>query len=140
MGLAIWSRDWIGPWSLLAIALVVAWLLINPRVFPPIRTPDNWMSQGVLGERVVTEKIPYPEHHRPVLRVLLALSLISTAVFALGLAMLDWCLTLLGGAAAIILKFWFVDRCVWIYQDVCQEDERVQAWTSGPANASDRSG
>ena len=32
---AIWSRAWIGWWSLVPIGIVLAWTAINPRVFPP---------------------------------------------------------------------------------------------------------
>ncbi|MCP2204036.1 hypothetical protein LX90_007765 [Lentzea flava] len=36
MLLAIWSRDWIGWWCLLPVAVVVVWLFVNPSAFPPV--------------------------------------------------------------------------------------------------------
>ncbi|MDF5751760.1 DUF6653 family protein [Spongiactinospora sp. TRM90649] len=36
MILAVWSRDWIGWWSLVPIAVVIVWLWLNPQV-PPRR-------------------------------------------------------------------------------------------------------
>jgi hypothetical protein len=109
--------------------IVCAWLLMNPHLFRPIRRAYNWMSQGVLGERVVVEGHTYPAHHRPVLRVLFALLLVSVGVMAIGLLMLDGFGTLLGASAAMILKCWFVDRCVWIYREVYPTNKEVQSWT-----------
>lgn len=37
--LAVWSRVWIGWWSLIPIALVILWLSLNVFVFPPITSP-----------------------------------------------------------------------------------------------------
>ena len=31
--LAVWSREWLGPWSWAAIALSVSWMWLNPRIF-----------------------------------------------------------------------------------------------------------
>ena len=39
---AIWSRVWIGWWSLIPVAAVAVWTLINPRVFPPARSIWAW--------------------------------------------------------------------------------------------------
>ena len=33
--LAVWSYHAIGWWTLLPVALVIGWLIINPRAFPP---------------------------------------------------------------------------------------------------------
>ena len=51
MLLAVWSRTWIGWWSLLAVGVVVVWLFVNPRAFPPVREPRSWAARGVYGER-----------------------------------------------------------------------------------------
>jgi hypothetical protein len=50
--LAIWSRAWIGWWSLAPLALVVIWLWLNPRVFPPVHAPTRWASKGIYGEKI----------------------------------------------------------------------------------------
>lgn len=126
---AVWSRQWLGLWWLLLLAVVVAWSLLNPHLFKPISRADGWMSQGVLGERVVVDGHNYSHHHRRVLRVLLSLALASTGVLAVGLVLLDPSLTLVGVTAAMILKFWFVDRCVWIYREVYPTNAEVQSWT-----------
>jgi hypothetical protein len=54
MILAIWSRVWLGWWSPVPIAAVIAWLWLNPRVFAPVETvcprlargPTSWLSCG----------------------------------------------------------------------------------------------
>src|SRR3954471_21984127 len=33
LSLAIWSRDWIGAWSLLGVGLAIAWMFVNPLLF-----------------------------------------------------------------------------------------------------------
>jgi len=50
--LSLWSRAWIGRWSLLPLLASLLWVWINPRVFPEPESTDNWASQGVFGERV----------------------------------------------------------------------------------------
>ena len=52
---AIWSREWIGWWAVLAFAAVALWLWLNPRLFPPVDDDRGWMSRGVFGERALVE-------------------------------------------------------------------------------------
>ena len=44
LALAIWSRVWIGAWCWLPLALLIAWILWNPRAFPP---PDQHRQLGL---------------------------------------------------------------------------------------------
>ena len=39
MALAVWSREWIGWWSLAAFALVLVFMMVNPLLFPPPARP-----------------------------------------------------------------------------------------------------
>ena len=50
LALAVWSRAWIGWWAALPLDLLVVFLWLNPRLFPPPRHLDAWISRGVLGE------------------------------------------------------------------------------------------
>ncbi|TWU43595.1 hypothetical protein Poly51_62920 [Rubripirellula tenax] len=68
IGLAVWSRVWFGWWSLIPTMVVFAWIWINPRAFPRPKSVDNWMSRGVLGERIWLAGEPgtIADHHRRV--------------------------------------------------------------------------
>lgn len=114
--LAVWSRVWIGWWAVLPVGLLLVWTWVNPRLFPPPRSTRNWMSQGVLGERIWLARRGDAglAHHVPVVRALIDLAAAGTAVLAFGLAILSLPLTLLGLAVAMLSKLWFVDRMVWI--------------------------
>ena len=65
LALAIWSRVWLGWWALVPIILIFVWIWFNPRLFPAPKSTDNWMSKGVLGERVWLNRknVPIPTHH-----------------------------------------------------------------------------
>ena len=64
--LAGWSRAWIGWWAALPLALLLGFLWLNPRLFPPPRHLDAWISRGVLGEQrwLDRDRVPVPVHHR----------------------------------------------------------------------------
>ena len=122
--LAIWSRAWIGWWSLVPVALVVAWLLLNPRLFPPARDDRSWMSRGVFGERLWVRRSehPVPERHRRVPVVLNALSALSALLLAYGLVVLEPWPTLAGAVLSVTFKMWFVDRMALLYEDAVRQD------------------
>jgi hypothetical protein len=48
---AVWTRQWLGGWCLVPVAVVVLWTFVNPRAFPPPKSLDHWASRSVLGER-----------------------------------------------------------------------------------------
>jgi len=54
--LAVWSRDWIGWYSLIPVGLSLVWMMVNPLFFPAPRSTRNWASRGVFGERVWSER------------------------------------------------------------------------------------
>ena len=56
LALAVWSREWIGWWSLPAVALVLVFMMVNPLLFPPPRSTRHWASKGVFGERIWTDR------------------------------------------------------------------------------------
>ena len=47
--LAIWSRSWIGWWSIVVLFPIVVWLWFNPRVFPRVDEPVKLASKGIFG-------------------------------------------------------------------------------------------
>ena len=66
ISLAIWSRDWIGWYCLIPIALSLVWMMINPLLFPPPSSTKNWASKGVFGEHVWSERnaVEIPEQFK----------------------------------------------------------------------------
>lgn len=128
--LAIWSRDWIGLWCLFPVALALFWIWYNPRAFPPPENTDNWASKGTFGERVYLNraKIPIPKHHEVAANILAALSVPGLALLIYGLYAPDPLATVTGTFGTILPKVWFVDRMVWLYENMKDESEKYQSW------------
>lgn len=63
--LAIWSRSWIGWYSLIPILILIVWLIINPTLFKKPKSFDNWGSKSVLGEKFWSQRKnnAVPKHH-----------------------------------------------------------------------------
>lgn len=128
--LAIWSRVWLGWWSLALIVIALFWMWMNPRLFAKPQSTNNWASKGVLGERVWLNRdtVPVPFHHQQVPNLLSLVSVIGMAVVIWGLVTLNGCLTLLGCALVYLSKLWFIDRMVWLYEDMRQAHPQYQHW------------
>jgi hypothetical protein len=118
--LAAWSRVWIGWWALPVLLLLFAWVWWNPRAFPPPLRWEAWMTRGVLGERLwlARDEMPVPERHRRVPNLLSAVASLGGLVMLWGVVMLEPWPTLAGMAVAMLGKLWFVDRMVWLHQDM----------------------
>jgi len=119
LALAIWSRVWLGWWSLAPVAVLIVWTWLNPRVFPPPRSVNNWMSQGVLGERIwlARNADPIPPHHQRMAVILSVASGFGVALLIWGLVLLDPGLTVAGLVLSMGGKLWFLDRMVWLKAD-----------------------
>lgn len=128
--LAIWSRTWVGGWFLVLIAAAMAWLWFNPRIFPKPRSTDNWASKAVLGERVWLNRrnIPIPKHHRLMPNLLKGVSLMGLPFLVWGLWQMQIWSTLMGVILMLGGKLWFVDRMVWLYEDMKDEDPEYKSW------------
>ena len=129
--LAIWSRVWLGWWALLPIAISVLWIWANPRVFPAPTSTDNWASKGVMGERIFLNRaeVPIPAHHRRWAITLGFLSALGLPPLVWGLWALEPVTTLLGVVLVVLPKVWFVDRMVWLYEDMKDVDAAYQSWS-----------
>jgi hypothetical protein len=118
--LALWSHVWLGWWALVPIAAVAGWIRLNPRIFPPPASTDNWMSKGVLGERLWLNRdaVAIPRHHARAAQLTSAASALFLLPAAWGFVAQDFWAAFLGVHASAAMKLWFVDRMVWLYEDV----------------------
>ena len=118
--LAFWSRVWIGWWSVVPVTVSLAWMFFNPVFFKRAKSTKNWASKAVLGERVWLnrDKTDVPNHHK-------TMPNICNGISALGMLVLIWAIVtltiwpaILGISLIIIGKSWYLDRMVWLYEDM----------------------
>lgn len=120
IALAIWSRVWLGWWSLVPLALALFWTWYNPRAFRPSTRSDGWAFKGTRGERLFLDRkrTPIPRHHEVMAHILTGISAAGALILAYGLIALDPWATIAGLAITILAKIWFVDRMVWLCDEV----------------------
>jgi hypothetical protein len=130
IGLAFWSRVWFHWWSLVPILLVVLWVWMNPRAFPPPSSTKNWASKVVLGEWVWMRRkaVDIPVHQRRLPTILSAASGMGMILFLTGVAVLHIWATVLGGFIAVLCKLWFADRMVWLYEEMKDVTPEYRSW------------
>lgn len=128
--LAFWSPAWIGWWSLVPIAIVFVWLWFNPRVFPPPKSTNNWASKAVFGERVWLNRknVPIPAHHSRAANLLSVLGTIGVPAFLYGIVTQELWPALFGMALTFVGKLWFIDRMVWLYEDMKDATPEYRSW------------
>ncbi len=127
---AVWSRVWLGAWALAPVALLLLWTWINPRAFPPPPSTDNWASRSVLGERVwlARAELPIPDHHRRAATILSVVAAAGVPFLLWGLYALQIWPTLLGICLILLGKLWFIDRMVWLYDDMKDRSPAYRSW------------
>lgn len=96
--------------NLWVLGAVLIWLIINPMVFPKPKTVDNWMSKGVLGEKLYFQDGRKLKKDLPTL-----LNIINVPVF-MAFLYFSWQQAvipmILAGLLTMVVKFWFIDRMV----------------------------
>ena len=131
LALAIWSRAWLGWYSVIPIALALTWMMINPLFFPVPRSTRNWASKGVFGERVFAERntveLP-PQFLSPVPNVANALSAVGLVLLAYGLIVFDLPTTIAGILVTSVGKAWYIDRMVLLFEDVKHRNAEYAKW------------
>lgn len=127
---ALWSFHAIGWWSLVPISVVTLWLVVNPRAFPPPASTDNWASKAVLGERIWVglKRAEVPRRHAVVPRVASVIAALASLAILWGLFRRDWAVTVLGTALVMLAKTWFVDRMVWLFEDMKDTKPEYRSW------------
>ena len=118
--MSIWSRAWVGWWALLLLMVAIAWAWFNPRIFKKPSSTGNWASKAVLGERVWLnrKRIPVPTRHKILPNILSGVSSIGLPFVIWGVLQLNIWPTIVGCILVYAGKLWFLDRMVWIYEDV----------------------
>ena len=131
LAIAIWSRDWIGWWSLVPIVLSLVFMMINPLLFPKPRSTRNWASKAVFGERVWSErdKVPVPERYvSKVPNVTYAFQTVGLVIMVYGLVRLDLLATVSGILLCQVAKAWYLDRMVLLYDDMKTRHADYATW------------
>jgi len=126
---AVWSRAWIGWYSLAAVAVALLRTFPNPRLFAEPDSMDNRASKAVLGERIWKERSSYDVPRRWVLQVrtLNLVRVLGLPPLAWGLYTFDVRMTTTGFVLLTLGKSWFLDRMVGLFEDH-GETEAVQSW------------
>lgn len=130
LALAIWSRTWIGQWAWLPVIILSIWLWFNPRAFAAPKHTNNWASKATFGERVLLNKktVTIPKHHAKASSILSALAGFGVPFLVYGLYYLEIWPTILGVSVIYIGKMWFLDRMVWLYEDMKDKNSEYKGW------------
>ena len=131
LALSVWSRDWIGWWSLIPISLSVVFMIVNPLLFPPPRSTRNWASKGVFGEHVYADRtkveIP-PQYRSPVPVVANVISAVGMSTLVYGLVVLNPVAVVAALVIQQTAKSWYIDRMVLLYEDMKARDPEYARW------------
>jgi hypothetical protein len=129
--IAFWSRTWIGWWCLVPGLLSMLWMFFNPILFNKPKSTKNWASKAVLGERVYLnrDKIALPSvHNTPLYNILNTISFVGLVLAIWSTVNYSVCGAILGVALAYLGKSWFLDRMVWLYEDMKTQNVTYQSW------------
>lgn len=128
--MAAWSAFWIGWWSAIPIALVMIWTYVNPRLFAPPRHTNAWATKAVLGERVFLNRksVPIPEGFVRANWITTSVSIVFILPTVWGFISRDMALAATGWSGVMVGKFWFIDRCAWLWEEMKDADERYRKW------------
>ena len=129
--LAFWSRAWLGWWCLIPCALAVLWMFYNPVLFRKPETTKSWASKAVFGERIYLnrDKVALPTHHcTPLFAIITGLSSLGFVVSVWGVASYSVWATVYGVTVLCLGKSWFLDRMVWLFEDMKDTDPEYQSW------------
>ncbi|OPY38321.1 MAG: hypothetical protein A4E35_00744 [Methanoregula sp. PtaU1.Bin051] len=133
--LALWSRIFLGWYALVPAALALLWAYVNPRIFPAPASLDHWASKAVLGERVWLNRdaVPVPARHRTAPNILSALAGAGMLLTLWGVLVLDPWPAILGMAFVYCGKLWFLDRMVWLWEDMKDATPEYRSWQARAA-------
>lgn len=128
---SFWSRMWIGWWCLIPATLSILWMFFNPILFSKPKSTKNWASKAVLGERVYLnrDQVEIPEiHQNPIHKILNSTSSVGMILAIWAAVYYSIWDAILGVSLAYLGKSWFLDRMVWLYEDMKDKDETYKSW------------
>jgi hypothetical protein len=129
---AVWSRDWIGWWSLVPVALSLVFMMVNPLLFPRPGSTRNWASRAVFGERIWVDRnkteIPEQFARSRVPTVTYAVQIVGLAVLVYGLVELRLLDVVTGLLIVQCAKAWYLDRMVLLFEDMKGRRPEYAAW------------
>ena len=127
---AFWSRVWLGWRSVVCVAAALFWVWLNPRLFQKPKSTNNWASKAVMGERVWLNRkeVAVPEHHKMFPNILSIVAAVGMAFCIYGVVRLHVWPTIFGVALAYLGKSWFLDRMVWLYEDMKETHPEYGKW------------
>jgi hypothetical protein len=141
LAVSIWSRDWIGWWCLIPVALSLVFMVVNPLLFPEPRSTRNWTSRAVFGERLWADRnrVALPEQFRTskVPAVAQSIQVVGMAVLVYGLVELDLLTVVTGTVLTQTAKAWYLDRMVLLFEHMKALRPEYAAWEY-PAAAATR--
>ncbi len=112
-------------YSLIPIIILSVLIYINPRFFSKPKTTNSWSSQCVIGERIWTnrDQIYVPNHHKSVIYILTFFQVVGGVFLFIGLYQLSFWPTLTGVLVIYLAKMWFLDRMVWLSDEMKDHEE-----------------
>ena len=123
--LTLWSRQWFGGIVLFPVLLLLLWTFLNPVFFSPPATTKSWISRAVLGEKIWMnrEKIPVESHHETAISRLVWIQIAGVLLLGYGTYYFVGWFVIYGLTIVLLAKFWFLDRMVWVFQDLHTHSE-----------------
>ncbi|MBK22879.1 MAG: hypothetical protein NXH75_09850 [Halobacteriovoraceae bacterium] len=124
--ISFWSRTWIGYWHLIPALISIAWMFFNPIFFKKPKSTRNWASKSVLGERVFLnrDKIEIPLVHKSsIYKILNTISSIGMLISIWSIVSYSIWGAILGTVLTYLGKSWYLDRMVWLYEDMKEVPE-----------------
>ena len=58
--LVLFLRPTLGAWTVVLLAILIAWSWLNPRAFPPPASTSSWAARAVMGERLWLDRGAHP--------------------------------------------------------------------------------
>ncbi len=129
--IAFWSRIWISWWCLLPGVISILWMFFNPVFFPKPKSTKNWTSKAVMGERVFLnrDKVAIPKiHNKPIHKILNLISFIGMILAIWATVFYSVLGAILGVSLAYLGKSWYLDRMVWLFEDMKENNAQYKSW------------